>query len=212
MLAVGKKCLTALGEGVVRASRVESSERGVPTRAAPRAPGRSSHALSVSPSARSPTSQAWTRTLKEAGNYPLMHPVLALRNDCTNVPKVAKIAGSLRVQSSAPSCNLRKRARCLATTRYDRHIHPNRRDPLDQPSVNRFQTRTCWSRTTAQFGTVSQPRFRSPSHTCRSDPFLGQSPSSGCGHWSRAECSTGRVRPREGLASTRFNAAPNRIG
>ncbi len=29
------------------------------------------------------------------------------------------------------SCHLRQQARCLATTRYDRHNHPNQRNPLD---------------------------------------------------------------------------------
>jgi hypothetical protein len=55
--------------------------------------------------------------------------------DCT---KVAKNAGSPRVHSSLPSCNLRERPRCLATIRYDRHNPEDRRNPLDQPSGNRF--------------------------------------------------------------------------
>jgi hypothetical protein len=81
--------------------------------------------------------------------------------DCMIASKVAKIAGSLRVQSSAPSCNLRERPRCLATTRYDRNNHQNRRNPLDQPSVNRFPTRTCWSRTHRQFF-FEAPRLSPP--------------------------------------------------
>jgi hypothetical protein len=63
------------GSGAVSAPAVfESSERGC--RRAPGAPGRSSHALRFSGSARSPASQASTRTLNGAGNYPLMHPIL----------------------------------------------------------------------------------------------------------------------------------------
>jgi hypothetical protein len=166
--------------GVYAPAAFESSERGC--RPAPGAPGRSSHALRFSGSARSPGSQASTGTLKGAGNDPLMHPVLELIRstrvggfeDCTKVPK---IAGSLRVQSSAPSCNLRQRPRCLATTRYDRDNPDDRRNPLDPPSVSRFQSTTRWS----------------------------------SGNWSWAECSTARVRRRQGHAHTCFNAGPIRI-
>ncbi len=123
-------------------------------------------------SARSPARKASTGTLKGAGNDPLMHPVLEwIRStriggfeDCT---KVAKIAGSPRVQSSLPSCNLRERPRCIATTRSDRHNHQNRRNPLDQPSVNRFQTTTRSSRTHRQFFFGCHPRDR------RGSPSLG---------------------------------------
>ena len=94
-----------------------------------------------------PASKASTGTRNGAGNDPLMHPVLELIRstriggfeECT---KVAKNAGSLRVHSSLPSCILRERPQCIATTRYDRHNPEDRRNPLDRPSVNRFQTIT----------------------------------------------------------------------
>jgi hypothetical protein len=108
-----KKYLTALGEGCPL--QVCSSPPNGGRRAAPGASGRSSHALRFSGSARSPTSPASTGTLKGAGNYPSMHPVLALRY--------------------------------LATSRSDRRNPQKRRNPLDPPSVDRFQTRTRGSRT-----------------------------------------------------------------
>jgi hypothetical protein len=123
-------------------------------------------------SARSPASKASTGTLNGAGNYSLTHPVLEwIRStriggfeDCT---KVAKIAGSPRVQSSLPSCNLRERPRCLATTRYDRNNPEDRRNPLDQPSANRFKTTTHSARTHRQFFFGCHPRDR------RDSPSLG---------------------------------------
>jgi hypothetical protein len=131
------------GEGVSAPAVFESSQRGVPTRAAPGASGRSSHALRFSRSARSPTSPASIGTLTGAGNYPLMHSVLALRRlhegseECRFAARA--IFGTF-VQSS-------KRPRYLATSRSDRRNPQNRRNPLDPPSVNRFQTRTRGSRT-----------------------------------------------------------------
>jgi hypothetical protein len=137
--------------GVSAPAVFESSQRGVPTRAALGAPGRSSHALSVSGSARSPTSKASTGTLTGGvGNYPLMHPVLELRR------LHERFEGSEDCRFAAHaffgiSCNLRERPRYLATTRSDRHNHQNRRNPLDPPSMNRFEARTRWSRTHRPF-------------------------------------------------------------
>jgi hypothetical protein len=124
-------------------------------------------------SARSPARKASTGTLnKGAGNDPLMHRVLEwIRStriggfeDCT---KVAKIARAANLQSSLPSCNLRKRPRCIATTRYDRNNPEDRRNPLDQPSVNRFQATRHSSRTHRQFFFGCHPRDR------RGSPSLG---------------------------------------
>jgi len=159
-----------------RTSRVRVLRTGVPTRARgtptiePRA-----RLLSLGAVARKEGFERdaqWSWEL----HAPLMHPVLEwIRStriggfeDCTKVPKVAKIAGSPRVQSSRRSCNLRERPRCLATTRYDRDNHEDRRNPLDQPCVNRFQTTTRWSRTHRQFFVEtprSSPSDRGGRHT-----------------------------------------------
>jgi hypothetical protein len=150
-------------------------------------------------------------TLKGAGNDPLIPVLEWIRStriggfeDCT---KVAKIARAANLQSSLPSCNLRKRPRCIATTRYDRHNHPNRRNPLDPPSVNRFPTRTRGSRTTAEFGTVSQRRFGPLSNTCRSDPFLSASQQG-----LAAAIGPGRSAQRASWTSTRAGVHPRPRG
>ena len=111
--------------------RTQIDNRGLSRPATPPASPRARFDAPSTGSARSPARKASTGTLKGAGNDPLI-PVLewvpSTRiggfEDCT---KVAKIAGSLRVQSSLPSCNLRKRPRCIATTRYDRRNHQNRK-------------------------------------------------------------------------------------
>ena len=84
-------------------------------------------------SARSPARKASTGTLKGAGNDPLIPVLEWIRSTriggFKNCTKVAKIAGSPRVQSSLPSCNLRERPSCIATTRYDRHNHREQKEP-----------------------------------------------------------------------------------
>jgi hypothetical protein len=60
-------------------------------------------------------------------------------------------------------------------------------------------------------GRCLRPGLAREQHLAIRSSSQGQSPRPGCGTWSRAECSTGRVRPRPGLASPRFDAGPNRI-
>ena len=117
--------------------------------------------------ARSPASKASTGTLRELG----------ITHSCTQSLRLSKHADRRlrRLHEGGEDCRFAARAffgylraifasgldalRPLATTATTTRTEGTRSTSLP---VNRFQTRTRWSRTHRQFGTVSQPRFRPP--------------------------------------------------
>jgi hypothetical protein len=130
-----------------------------------------------------------------------MHPVLALRDrwheDCT---KIAKIAGSLRVQSSPSSCNLRHvvPSSSAASMPCDHSLRPPQPPEPKKPTRPAFgepipNPNTRVKNDSRVWDGVSAPLWPPVQHVPIRSFSLGQLARPGCGHWSRAECSTERA-------------------